>query len=130
MSDSTSFSRQLWGGVNNRDRLVLLMSVGYRIRNFRGIHGSWRLGHHNRVEGVTTSAAWLGLWAAFGGPSMEAVLSCGVPRTLNKVWDTTSKLKTRGEAASQELYVKDGKRDKESVFTGGFIPHKDPLCFI
>ena len=88
------------------------MSVGYRIRNFRGIHGSWRLGHHKRVEGVTTSAAWLGLRAAFGDPSMEAVLSCGVPRTLNKVWDTTSKINTRREAAYQELYMKDRNRDK------------------
>ena len=26
--------------------------------------------------------------------------------------------------------MKDGKRDKESVFIGGLLTHKDPLCFI
>ena len=26
--------------------------------------------------------------------------------------------------------MKDVKRDKESVSTGGFLPHKEPLCFI
>ena len=106
------------------------MSVVSRVRNFRGIYGSWRLVHHHRVEVVTTAAVWVGIGASFGNPSMEAVLSCGVPRTLNTIWDTTSKLKTIGEAASQEIYVKDRKRDKESMYTGGFLSHKDPLCFL
>ena len=44
--------------------------------------------------------------------------------------DTTSKLNTREEVPSQELSMKDRKRDKESVSIGGFLPHKDPLCFI
>ena len=26
--------------------------------------------------------------------------------------------------------MKDTNRDKENVSTGGFLPHKDPLCFI
>ena len=50
---------------------------------------------------------------------MEAKLSCGVPRTLNKTWDRMSQLKTRGEAAYQELSDKAGKKDTESVSTGG-----------
>ena len=86
--------------------------------------------HHHRVEVVTTAAAWVGIGDDFGKPSMETILSCAVLRVLNTIWDTTSELKTRGEAASQELSVKDGKRDKESVSTGGLIPHKDPLCFM
>ena len=61
---------------------------------------------------------------------MESILSCRVPRTLNKIWDTTSKLKTRGEDDSQELSVKDGKRENEIISTGEFLPQKDPLCFI
>ena len=106
------------------------MSVGYIFKKFRGIHGSCLLVHHHRVGGVTTSAAWVGLGAAFGNPSREAILSCGVPRTLNTIWYTTSKLKTIWEVASQELSVKYGKRDKESVSMGGFLPHKNPLCLI
>ena len=106
------------------------MSVVSRVRNFRGIYGSWRLVHHHRVEVVTTAAVWVGIGASFGNPSMEAVLSCGVPRTLNTIWDTTSKLKTIGEAASQEIYVKDRKRDKESMSTEVLLPHKEPFRFI
>ena len=58
---------------------------------------------------------------------MEAKLSCGVPRTLNKTWDRMSQPKTRGEAAYQELSDKAGKKDTESVSTGGLLPNKDPL---
>ena len=61
---------------------------------------------------------------------MEVILSCGVPRTLNTIWYTTSKLKTGGAAASQELSVKEVNRYKESVSKGGLIPHKYPMCFI
>ena len=130
MSGSPSFVRQLWGGGINRDRTAVLMSVGYRVIKFRGRHGSWRLVHHHRVGGVTTAAAWAEIGAAFGNPSMEAILSCGFPGTLNTIWDKTSKLNTRGEAASQKLSMKDGKRDNESMSTGGLIHHKNPLCFI
>ena len=101
-----------------------------RVIIFRGRHGSWRLAHHHRVEGVNTAAAWVGLGDAFGNPSMESILSCGVTRKLNTIWEKTSRLNKRGEAASQELFVKDGKRDKESVYTVRFFPHNDPLCFI
>ena len=83
--------------------------------------------NHHRVRGVTTAAAWVGLGEAFGSPSIETILSYGVPRTLNKIWDTTYKIKTGGVAASQEISVKDGKRDKESVSTVVFLPHKDPF---
>ena len=68
--------------------------------------------HHHRVGGVTTNSAWVGLGVSFGNPSMEVILSCAVPSTLNTIWDTTSRINTRGEAASQELYVKDVERDK------------------
>ena len=88
------------------------MSVVYRFKNFRGRNWSWRLVHYHRVGGATTAAAWVGLGAAFGKPYMETILSCGVPMTLNKVWDTTSKINTRREAAYQELYMKDRNRDK------------------
>ena len=67
--------------------------------------------------GVTTTVAWVGIRAAFGKPSMEAILSCRVPRKLNTIWYTTSKLKTGGESASEELSVKDGKREKEIMST-------------
>ena len=110
------------------DRTSVLMSLGYRIRNFRGIHGSWWLIHHHRVGRVTNDAAWVRIGSAFGNPSMEAILSCGVLRTLKTIWDITSKLKKIGESDSQEISVKDIKRYKESVSTGGLLPHKDPLC--
>ena len=79
---------------------------------------------------MTTSAAWVGLRAAFGNPYMEAILNCRVPRTLNKILEKMFKLKTGGEAAYQELSMKDGKRDKEIVSTRLLLPHKEILCFI
>ena len=129
MSGSPSFSRQLWGGGINRDRTSVLMFVESRVRKFRGRHGSCQLVHHHRVGRETTPSVWVGLGSAFGNPSMEAILSCGVPATLNKIWDKTSKLKTRGEVSSEEISVKDGKRDKESVSTGVLLPHKYPFFF-
>ena len=80
--------------------------------------------------GVTTAVSWVGIGEAFGEPYMEAIMSCGVPRTLNTIWYTTSKLKTGGAAASQELSVKEVNRYKESVSKGGLIPHKYLLCLI
>ena len=79
---------------------------------------------------MTTAAAWVGLRDAFGNPSMEDIIICVFPRTLNIIWYTASKQMTIGEAASQELSVKNRRWDKESVLTGGLLPHKDPLCFI
>ena len=61
---------------------------------------------------------------------MEAILIYGVPRALNTIRVTTSKLKTRGGDAFQELSVKDRNTDEESVSKGGLIPHKYPMCFI
>ena len=90
---------------------AVLISVGYRVRNFRGRNGSWKLVHHHRVGRVNTVAAWVGLGDAFGNPYIEAILSCGFMRTLNKIWDTKSQLKTRQESTSKELSVKDGKRE-------------------
>ena len=110
--------------------MAVLMSVGSRVRNFRVRHGYCKPVHHHMVGGVTTDAAWVGPGAAFGNPSMEAILNCGVPITLNKIWDSASKLNTRVEVASQEISMKGGKRDNKSVSTGGLLPHKDPLCFI
>ena len=95
----------LWGGGINSDRTLVLMYVGYRYRNFRGRHVYWRLVHHHRVGGVNNDSVWVGIWAAFGNPYMEAILSFGVPKTLNTIWDTSSKPKARGEVASQETYV-------------------------
>ena len=112
------------------DSTEVLMYVGSRVRNFRVRHGYWQLVHHHMVGGVTTDAAWVGPGAAFGNPYMEAILNCGVPITLNTIWDSASKLNTRVEVASQEISMKGGKRDNESVSTGGLLPHKDPLCFI
>ena len=57
-------------------------------------------------------------------------MSCRVLRILNTIWYTTSKIKTRGEDASQEFSVKDVKRDKGSVSTGVLFLYKDPFCFI
>ena len=106
------------------------MSVGSRARKFRGRYGSWQLVHQHRVGGVTTASAWVGLGANFGNRSMEAMLSCGFPITLNKIWETASKRNTRGEVASQELSVKDRNKDKKNIHSGEFLSHKYPLCFI
>ena len=88
MSESPSFVGQLWGGGINRDRTTVLIYVGYRVRKFRGRHGYWQLVYHYGVEGVTTAAAWVGLGAAFGNPFIEALLSCGFPRTFITIRDT------------------------------------------
>ena len=130
VSGSPSFVIPLWGGGINRDRKEVLISVGYRVIKFRGRHRSWRLVHHHRVGVMTKNEVWVGLGAASGNSSMEAILRCGVPRTLNKIWYKTYKLKSGGAAAYQELSVKNGKGDKESVSTGVFISHKVPLCLI
>ena len=106
------------------------MYVGSIVINFRVINGYWRIVHHHRVGGVTTAAAWVGLGDSFGNLPMETMLSCGVLRTLKIIWDTTSKIKTRGEVASQELSTKNGNREKENVSIGGLLPHKEKLCFI
>ena len=65
----------------NRYSMAVLMSVAYRVRNFKGRHGYWRLVHHHRVGVVTIAAAWVGLGAAFGNLYMEAILSCIFLRT-------------------------------------------------
>ena len=67
------------------DRTAVLISVGYRVRNFRGRHDSWIIVQHHMVGGGDTSAEWVGLGAAFGNSYMEAMLICGVPRTLNTI---------------------------------------------
>ena len=46
---------------------------------------------------------------------MEAILRCGVPRKLNTIWDTTYNLNTGGSDASQELFLKEKKGEKESM---------------
>ena len=66
---------------------------------------------------MNTASALVGLGASFGNPTTEAILSYIVPRMLNTIWYTTSKLKTGGESASEELSVKDGKREKEIMST-------------
>ena len=87
------------------------MSLGSIVRNSIGRHGSWMLVHHHRLEcGYLCSMGWDR--AAFGNLYMEAILSCGVPRTLNTFWDITYKLKTGGADGSQELSVKYIKGDK------------------
>ena len=121
VSGSPSFVRQLWGRGINRDMTSVWMYVGYRVINFRRRHGSWWIVHHHRVGGATTAAAWVGIGADFGNPSMKAIPSCGFTSTLDTIFDTTSKLKTGGSAAYQELSVKCGKRDKEIVSTGGLL---------
>ena len=68
--------------------------------------------HHHRVGGVTAAATWVGIGAAFGNSYMEAILICGVPRKLNTILYTTSKLKTGGAAAPKEISLKDVKRYK------------------
>ena len=100
MSDSKSFVKRLCEGGINRDRTELLMSLGSIVINFRVINGYWRIVHHHRVGGVTTAAAWVGLGDSFGNLPMETMLSCRVLRMLKIIWDTTSKIKTRGEDAS------------------------------
>ena len=68
------------------------MRVGYfMIRNV-----SWRLVHHHRVGELTTGAAWVELGVNFGDLAMEAILSCGIPRTLSTVWYSAFKLKSIG----------------------------------
>ena len=44
---------------------------------------------YHRVVGVNNSASWVGLGVDFRKPSMEVILSYGVPRTMNKNWDST-----------------------------------------
>ena len=109
---------------------AVLMSVGSRVIKSRVIYRSWLLVHHHIVGGATNAAAWVGLDEAFGEPSMEAILSCGVPRMPNTIWDTTYKLNKGGSCSYWELYTKDLNRDKESMSTEVLIPHKDPLCLI
>ena len=79
------------------------------------------------MGGATTAAAWVGIGADFGNPSMKAIPSCGFTSTLDTIFDTTSKLKTGGAESSQELSMKDRKREKEILSTGVLITHKDPL---
>ena len=110
--------------------MEVLMYVWYIVINFRGRHGSWRLVHYHRVVGVTTTAEWVGLGSAFGNPSMEAILSCKVTSTLNSIWQTMSKLKKVGAAASWELSTKDGNLYNEIVSTGVFLPQNNSLCSI
>ena len=43
VSGSPGFSRHLWGGGIDRDRKAVLMSVGYRVINFSGRHGSCKI---------------------------------------------------------------------------------------
>ena len=86
VSGSPSFL-QLWGGgiISDRYRASVLMSVGYRVRNLRGRHRYWQLVHHHRVGGVTNVELWVGIAADFGNQSIEAILSCRFPRTLNTI---------------------------------------------
>ena len=127
----SKFSRQLWGGGINIDSTEALMSIGYRIINFKKIHGSWRLVNHHRVGWMATAEYWVGLGASFGNLSTEDILSCGVPRTLNKIWDTLYKLSTGGASPSQEPSAKSGKKYKESMCVHRRIyPSKDQLCLI
>ena len=130
VSGSPSFVRKLWGGGIKMDRTAVFMSVGYIVRKFRVIHVSKQIVHHRRVEGGTIAKEWLRLGVVFGNPSMEFILSFGVPKMLNTIWYKMSKLKTTGEDVSTELSMKDGNRDKENVSTGGLFPHKNSLCFI
>ena len=51
-------------------------------------------------------------------------------KDIKQIFGKMSKLKTGGEAAYQELSMKDGKRDKEIVSTRLLLPHKEILCFI
>ena len=105
----------------------MFISVECRVRNFRGIPGSWKIVHYHRVGGVTTAAVWVELGTAFGDPSMEAILSYGVPRTLYTIWYTTYKLKTVESSVSQKISVEVRKRDKESMSAGGFIYKQVPI---
>ena len=110
--------------------MSVLMYVGSIVINFRGRHGSWLLVHHHRVGGVNTASALVGLGASFGNPTTEAILSYIVPRMLNTIWYTTSKLNTGGSSASQKLSLKGVKGDKEIVSTVGLLHLKDILCLI
>ena len=79
---------------------------------------------------MTIAAAWVVLGEGLFNLSMEDILRCGFPRTLNTLWYTGFKLKIGGADASQELSAKDIQWDNNIVFTGVFLPHNDPLCLI
>ena len=74
----------------------MLMSEGKRDRDFRIRHGYWINVYQHRVWGMTIHTSWVVLGEYFGNSSMEAILSAGVPRTLNTIWESESKLKQSG----------------------------------
>ena len=86
VSGIPSFVIQLWGGVINRDRTAVLMSLGSRVRNFRGRHGSWRLVHHHRMGGSDYCCSVGGargiLWETFHGVHTELRSSKDVKHNL------------------------------------------------
>ena len=57
VSGNPRFSRQVWVGGINKDRMEVLIYRGSGVRDFRGINESWRILHHQRVGGATTAAA-------------------------------------------------------------------------
>ena len=72
------------------------MFGGSMVRDLRGRHGSWKLLHRHRVGVV-----WVVLGLEFGNPSMDSILRCGVPITLNTIWYSAAKIKTGEVSASQ-----------------------------
>ena len=55
--------------------MTVLMNVGSRVRHFRVRHGSGQLVYPHRVGVVTTTAAWVGIKAAFWEPSIDTIPS-------------------------------------------------------
>ena len=70
-----------------KSRTAVLISGGKMVEDLRTRHGSCRLAHHHKMRRKITLAEWVRLGMDFGGPPMEDILSCGVPRTLITVWD-------------------------------------------
>ena len=90
------FFRQVWIVVFNTARTAMFMYGGLRDRDFVILHRFWIHVHHHRVGGVTTSASWVVLGVDLGNPSIEDILRCGFPRTLNTIWFSASNLKASG----------------------------------
>ena len=98
---SPSFFGQVWGGVINRDMTTVLVSMGIYSQELHDKTQVLVTSAPPQGGGVTNIVVWVGLGSAFGNLSMESILICGVPRELNIICYTMSKLKTRGAAASQ-----------------------------
>ena len=82
----SNFFSQLWGGIFNRYRTEMLVSVVSRVINSMGRHGSWLLVHHHRLGGgdyrCSVGGDRGGLWEPIYGGHTELRISKNVKHNL------------------------------------------------